>query len=228
MQAEDRAHRIGQKKQVKVFRFITEDSVEEKIIDRATQKLRLDQLVIQQDKAQQTQNKAASRDELLSMIRHGASTIFQNKDSTITEDSMESILARSIEKTSKLEEKYKEMGLDDLAKFTSDGGEKTSVYQWEGEDFSGKKKAVSEFWIEPAKRERKGNYSMDDYYREAMKMGPKQVSHRAPKPKQTQLYMLLRLITLALIFSSTRRESWSSRNKRCWLINARSITKSRV
>jgi SWI/SNF-related matrix-associated actin-dependent regulator of chromatin subfamily A member 5 len=51
LSAEDRAHRIGQKKQVKVFRFITENSVEEKIIDKATQKLRLDQLVIQQGRS---------------------------------------------------------------------------------------------------------------------------------------------------------------------------------
>jgi SNF2 family DNA or RNA helicase len=48
LQAEDRAHRIGQKKQVVIFRFITENAIEEKVIDRATQKLRLDQLVIQE------------------------------------------------------------------------------------------------------------------------------------------------------------------------------------
>ncbi|OAX31094.1 P-loop containing nucleoside triphosphate hydrolase protein, partial [Rhizopogon vinicolor AM-OR11-026] len=48
LQAMDRAHRIGQTKQVYVFRFITEDSVEERILDRAAQKIRLDQLVVQQ------------------------------------------------------------------------------------------------------------------------------------------------------------------------------------
>lgn len=153
LQAEDRAHRIGQKKQVKVFRFITEDSVEEKIIDRATQKLRLDQLVIQQGRAVQ-QNKAASKDELLSMIRHGASQIFANAESSITSESIESILQRSMEKTNQLEEKYKEMGLDDLQKFTLDGGNSGTVYQWDGEDFSNKRKS-SGFWIQPAKRERK-------------------------------------------------------------------------
>ena len=48
----DRAHRIGQTKQVYVFRFITEGSVEERMLERAAQKLRLDQLVIQQGRTQ--------------------------------------------------------------------------------------------------------------------------------------------------------------------------------
>ena len=34
-QAMDRAHRIGQKKEVKVFRFVTADSIEEKVAPRA-------------------------------------------------------------------------------------------------------------------------------------------------------------------------------------------------
>lgn len=50
----DRAHRIGQTKQVYVFRLITEGSVEERMLERAAQKLRLDQLVIQQGRTQQT------------------------------------------------------------------------------------------------------------------------------------------------------------------------------
>jgi SWI/SNF-related matrix-associated actin-dependent regulator of chromatin subfamily A member 5 len=48
LQAMDRAHRIGQKKQVRVFRFITEKTVEERIIEKAEMKLRLDSVVIQQ------------------------------------------------------------------------------------------------------------------------------------------------------------------------------------
>ena len=50
LQAQDRAHRIGQTKQVKIFRFITENSVEERIVERAEMKLHLDQVVIQQGK----------------------------------------------------------------------------------------------------------------------------------------------------------------------------------
>lgn len=48
LQAEDRAHRIGQKKTVRVFRLITENAVDEKIIERAERKLLLDAVVIQQ------------------------------------------------------------------------------------------------------------------------------------------------------------------------------------
>ena len=45
---QDRAHRIGQTKQVRVFRIITENTVEERIVERAEMKLHLDQIVIQQ------------------------------------------------------------------------------------------------------------------------------------------------------------------------------------
>jgi SWI/SNF-related matrix-associated actin-dependent regulator of chromatin subfamily A member 5 len=59
----DRAHRIGQTKQVYVFRFITQDAVEERILERATQKLKLDQLVIQEGRAQN-----AVKSELLNYL----------------------------------------------------------------------------------------------------------------------------------------------------------------
>jgi len=43
----DRAHRIGQQKPVKVFRMVTQDSVEERIVERAMKKLFLDAMVVQ-------------------------------------------------------------------------------------------------------------------------------------------------------------------------------------
>ncbi|KAK5643876.1 hypothetical protein RI129_007721 [Pyrocoelia pectoralis] len=45
LQAMDRAHRIGQTKEVRVFRFITKNTVEEKIVERAEMKLKLEKLV---------------------------------------------------------------------------------------------------------------------------------------------------------------------------------------
>lgn len=42
----DRAHRIGQKKVVQVFRLVTQDTMEEKMIERQTLKLKLDTMII--------------------------------------------------------------------------------------------------------------------------------------------------------------------------------------
>lgn len=47
MQAQDRAHRIGQKNEVRVLRLMTVNSVEEKILAAAKYKLNMDEKVIQ-------------------------------------------------------------------------------------------------------------------------------------------------------------------------------------
>jgi SNF2 family DNA or RNA helicase len=46
-QAEDRAHRIGQKKEVRVFVLVSVGSIEEEILERAKQKMGIDAKVIQ-------------------------------------------------------------------------------------------------------------------------------------------------------------------------------------
>lgn len=94
LQAMDRAHRIGQLKQVRVFRFITENTVEEKIVERAEIKLRLDKLVIQQGRLVDSKSQALNKDEMLNMIRHGANHVFASKDSEITEEDIDSILEK--------------------------------------------------------------------------------------------------------------------------------------
>ncbi|KAG0318700.1 hypothetical protein BGZ97_003417 [Linnemannia gamsii] len=180
LQAQDRAHRIGQKKQVYVFRFVTENGIEEKVLERAAQKLRLDQLVIQQGRMAQ-QQKAANKDELLTMIQHGAADVFKGASDNFAYDpDIEQILRRGEEKTSELNQKYSNVGIEDLAKFTNAEG---SAYDWQGEDWSNKRKADgSLLWITPAKRERKANYAVDDYYRDALRVAPKQPSVKAPRP----------------------------------------------
>jgi hypothetical protein len=44
LQAQDRAHRIGQTKPVHVYRLVTQGTVEERIVQRAQKKLFLDQV----------------------------------------------------------------------------------------------------------------------------------------------------------------------------------------
>lgn len=46
LQAMDRAHRIGQKKQVRVYRLITKNTMEDKMVEKQTLKLKLDTMII--------------------------------------------------------------------------------------------------------------------------------------------------------------------------------------
>ena len=196
LQAMDRAHRIGQTKQVVVFRFVTEQAIEEKVLERAAQKLRLDQLVIQQGRAQQSAKAAASKDELLNMIQHGAEQVFDTKGPTgmlasksnLSDDDIDEILKHGEERTAALNARYEKLGIDDLQKFSSE-----NAYEWNGEDFTkNAKKDIGVNWINPSKRERKEqSYSMDKYYRQALSTGGRtaDTKPKAPRaPKQIQIH----------------------------------------
>lgn len=186
LQAMDRAHRIGQTKQVVVFRFVTENAIEEKVLERAAQKLRLDQLVIQQGRAQQQAKNAASKDDLLNMIQHGAEKVFQTRGATgmltkgeFSDDDIDAILKRGEERTAELNAKYDKLGIDDLQKFSSD-----NAYEWNGEDFTNRKKEIGINWINPTKRERKEQvYSIDKYYRQALATGGRTAETKPKVPR---------------------------------------------
>lgn len=190
LQAQDRAHRIGQTKQVVVFRLLTEQSVEEKVIERAMQKLRLDQLVIQQGKLANA-NRLMGKEEMLGMIRHGAERLLSktnnNEKSTFDFD-IEELLQKGEERTKELLNKYKNAGFEDLMSGAAAGG---SVYEWEGEDYhqQASGEPTRPLFIELAKRERKANYAVDYYYREALRVHPKQDKPaKAPIPKACIIY----------------------------------------
>ncbi|VDM33123.1 unnamed protein product [Hydatigera taeniaeformis] len=90
IQAQARAHRIGQTKQVSVYRLVVKDSVEEKIIESATRKMLLDHLVIQRmDSAGNRGGNARKSDAkgqvLTEILRHGAESIFKQNDEETAE-----------------------------------------------------------------------------------------------------------------------------------------------
>uniref|UniRef100_A0A5S6PYK1 Uncharacterized protein n=1 Tax=Trichuris muris TaxID=70415 RepID=A0A5S6PYK1_TRIMR len=181
LQAMDRAHRIGQKKTVRVFRFITENTVEERIVERAEIKLRLDTVVIQQGRLADAQ-KSLGKGEMLTMIRHGADQVFAGKESAITDDDIDVILSRSEEKSEEMRKRLENLGENSLRNFTLDTNEGTSVYQFEGEDYRGKQRKQIGYWIEPPKRERKANYQVDAYFRDALRPHVEPKAPKAPKP----------------------------------------------
>ncbi|XP_055613161.1 chromodomain-helicase-DNA-binding protein 1-like [Uranotaenia lowii] len=90
LQAQARAHRIGQKNQVNIYRLVTARSVEEDIVERAKKKMVLDHLVIQRmdttgrtvlDKngGSNTSN-PFNKDELSAILKFGAEELFKEDE----------------------------------------------------------------------------------------------------------------------------------------------------
>ena len=167
-----------------MFRFIIENTVDEKIVERAEIKLKLDRMVIQQGKlAEQKTN--LNKDDMLSMIRHGAKNVFNAaKDGEMTDTDIDELLAQGEKKTAEQNAKLAELGESSLRNFTLDTKPEQSLYNFEGEDFREKQREeIGAAWIAPPKRERKANYAVDAYFREALRQGAaEQKAHKAPRP----------------------------------------------
>ncbi|XP_018566651.1 chromodomain-helicase-DNA-binding protein 1 isoform X2 [Anoplophora glabripennis] len=89
LQAQARAHRIGQKNQVNIYRLVTARSVEEEIVERAKQKMVLDHLVIQRmdttgrtvlDKKGSSNNNPFNKEDLTAILKFGAEELFKDED----------------------------------------------------------------------------------------------------------------------------------------------------
>ncbi|XP_059917236.1 chromodomain-helicase-DNA-binding protein 2 isoform X1 [Gadus macrocephalus] len=92
LQAQARAHRIGQKKQVNIYRLVTKGTVEEDIIERAKKKMVLDHLVIQRmdttgrtvldnNSGQGNSNSNPfNKEELTAILKFGAEELFKEAE----------------------------------------------------------------------------------------------------------------------------------------------------
>jgi len=176
LQAQDRAHRIGQKKQVTVFRFITEGTVEEKIVERAEKKLYLDAVVVQQGRLQE-KNKNLGKNELMSMVKFGAEAIFKTNGATVSDEDIDAILAKGEKLTEEQADKFKTDVQHNLLNFKLDEAAK-DTFMFDGEDYRGR--AAGNF-INLPQRARKKNYDVNEYYREAMS------SNAEKKPREMKL-----------------------------------------
>ncbi|CAD25851.1 similarity to THE ATPase COMPONENT OF THE TWO-SUBUNIT CHROMATIN REMODELING FACTOR [Encephalitozoon cuniculi GB-M1] len=126
LQAQDRAHRIGQKKQVVVFRLISENTVEERIVYRSLQKLKLDDILLQ---GRYHRSSSVSQSELIDILANGMEiTEDEGKD-----ESIEDVIRRGEEKTREMNVKLCDFKITDTLNTNID------CYTWEGEDYNVKK-----------------------------------------------------------------------------------------
>lgn len=192
LQAMDRAHRIGQRKQVNVYRFITENSVEQRILRRAMEKLRLDTLVIQQGRLS-AQKKNLDKHDLLDMIRYGADQFFKSKESAdYADEDIDVILERGAEKTKEMnkeiEEKIGTSGNMDLLDFKL-GGDGTnqdkSIFHFEGVNYRDKTNNNEEtpFVLDVGKRVRSKVYDESQLFRDQMAQAAAAAEKKKPKLK---------------------------------------------
>ncbi|CAM6102358.1 unnamed protein product [Calypogeia fissa] len=122
LQAMSRAHRIGQRDVVNIYRFVTMKSVEEDILERAKKKMVLDHLVIQKLNAQgRLEKKETKKDasifdksELAAILRFGAEELFKDdKPDEEVKNKLESMdIDEILERAEKVESQAPELGPD--------------------------------------------------------------------------------------------------------------------
>jgi hypothetical protein len=96
LQAQDRAHRIGQTKEVRVFRLITNTETEENILNKALMKKTLDDMVIQAGLFNQRSTDVERRGRIEEMIKKQDTV--NEEDNDIPNDSeVNRMIARSEE-----------------------------------------------------------------------------------------------------------------------------------
>lgn len=101
LQAMARAHRIGQKKHVSVYRFVSKDTVEEEILERARKKMILEYAIISLGMADPTTSQKnknePSTSELSQILKFGAANMFAATDNQkkLEELNLDDVLSRA-------------------------------------------------------------------------------------------------------------------------------------
>uniref|UniRef100_A0A8C0J7M8 Chromodomain helicase DNA binding protein 2 n=1 Tax=Chelonoidis abingdonii TaxID=106734 RepID=A0A8C0J7M8_CHEAB len=108
LQAQARAHRIGQKKQVKIYRLVTKGTVEEEIIERAKKKMVLDHLVIQRmdttgrtvldNNSGRSNSNPFNKEELTAILKFGAEDLFKEIEGEESEPQVMDFLGKCLKR----------------------------------------------------------------------------------------------------------------------------------
>eukprot|EP01059_Diplonema_ambulator_P003695 TRINITY_DN13406_c0_g1_i2.p1 TRINITY_DN13406_c0_g1~~TRINITY_DN13406_c0_g1_i2.p1 ORF type:complete len:1853 (+),score=614.80 TRINITY_DN13406_c0_g1_i2:658-5559(+) len=99
LQAQARCHRIGQKKEVEVYRVLTENTYEERMFEVASQKLGLDRVVLSAADTGDFNGASAmglTTKEIENVLKHGAYDLYKNdNDDEQQDEDIDAILERS-------------------------------------------------------------------------------------------------------------------------------------
>lgn len=138
LQAMDRAHRIGQKNEVRVYRFISESTIEEKIVERQKIKMKWDNLVILKGKTATKQ--IMGKRELAELVNFGANTIFRVSGGTFKDEDIDQILEQGEKRTAMLSQKIEDnfKAKEPLLDLNI---ESINIYQFEGDDYQSRRAA---------------------------------------------------------------------------------------
>jgi ATP-dependent helicase STH1/SNF2 len=119
LQAQDRAHRIGQKNEVRILRLITSESVEEVILERAHQKLDIDGKVIQAGKFDNKSSAEEQEAYLKKLIEEEKDTNIGEENGDFDDNEINEILARSDTEIAVFEQMDAERLAEDKARGTA-------------------------------------------------------------------------------------------------------------
>merc|ERR1739844_687559 len=120
LQAQDRAHRIGQKNEVRVLRLMTVNSVEERILAAAKYKLNMDEKVIQAGRFNNTSSGSERRQLLQSILRADDQDGEEDENETPDDEVVNQMIARSEVEF----EKFQQMDIDRRRHAASLGSER--------------------------------------------------------------------------------------------------------
>lgn len=123
LQAQDRAHRIGQKKEVRILRLITAKSIEETILARAQYKLEIDGKVIQAgkfDNKSTTEEREAFLRSLLETDTEEVNDV--NDDEDLNDEELNQVISRSEEEIEIFRQMDVEREAKEEAEWKASGG----------------------------------------------------------------------------------------------------------
>ncbi len=154
LQAQERVHRIGQTKEVHIYRIITENTVEEVVLRRSLRKLQLSMNLIEKgDFGRNIDNENLSAKDMVELIKYGLHKVIKDDaddkdiDNTLMSMDIDEVLKQgetaSFDQVMTQNQTQSDEEMTDAVMDEEDEGEITpavdSIYVYEGHDY-GKKK----------------------------------------------------------------------------------------